>query len=88
MAFSLRLNQTMPIYIKRKMFPQFLPLGLSVEVCNLREASCQRREHEQKELSFNEQVYLPLMLLIGFMTKYFGAKQSCLVFHPGTAYQL
>jgi len=76
------------LYKKKNVPPQFLPLGLSVEVCNLREASCQRREREQKGLSFNERIYLPLMLLIGFMTKYLGAKQSCLVFHPGAAYQL
>lgn len=27
------------------------------------------------------------MLLIGFVTKYCSAKQSCLVFHPGTGYR-
>lgn len=43
------------------------------------------KECEQKHLSLNKWVYVPFML-IGFMTKYCSAKQSCLVFHPGAGY--
>ena len=58
------------------MFPIILSSGATLEVCNLWETSCQCKEREQKCLSLNEWVYLPLMLLIGFVTKYCSAKQG------------
>lgn len=56
------------------MFPPVPSSGARLEVCNLWEASCQRKECEQKCLFLNEWVYVPLMLLIGFMTKYCSPK--------------
>lgn len=56
----------------------FLPVpfsGARLEVCNLWEAICQCKEREQKSLSPNKGVYLPLILLIGFLTKYCRAQQ-------------
>lgn len=72
---ALRLNQTMLIYFEGQTYPPVPFSGARLEVCNLWEAICQCKEREQKSLSLNEWVYLPLILLIGFLTKYCRAQQ-------------
>lgn len=65
----------MLIYFTGQTFPPVPFSGARLEVCNLWEAICQCKEREQKSLSLNEGVYLPLILLIGFLTKYCRAQQ-------------
>lgn len=65
----------MLIYFEGQTFPPVPFSGARLEVCNLWEAICQCKEREQKSLPLNEWVYLPLILLIGFLTKYCHAQQ-------------
>lgn len=65
----------MLIYFEGQTFPPVPFFGARLEVCNLWEAICQCKEREQKSLPLNEWVYLPLILLIGFLTKYCHAQQ-------------